>query len=198
MPQPKPDPSDQVLIAQLEHDGLEILPPIEAASVSVPDLVEHAALLHDFRLEEIDLLCARMLHVRARPGQILIAEDHSDNWMMLIFSGTIDVTKRSPRTGESSRLAVVQRGATLGEMSMFDGEPRYASCAAIDTVEVGVLTRAAVAALIREHPAIGAKLLVKLTQLLSQRLRNTSNQLVKLVNAGPMAQRLVIDGESRS
>ena len=38
-----------------------------------------------------------------------------------------------------------------------------------------------IARLIQEHPAIGAKLLVKLTQLLAQRLRNTSNQLVKLL-----------------
>jgi len=36
-----------------------------------------------------------------------------------------------------------------------------------------------IARLIQDHPAIGAKLLVKLTQLLAQRLRNTSNQLVK-------------------
>jgi CRP/FNR family transcriptional regulator, cyclic AMP receptor protein len=64
---------------------------------------------------------------------------------------------------------------------MLDGSPRYATCTAIDEVEAGVLTRATVAALIREHPAIGAKLLVKLTQLLAQRLRNTSNQVVKLV-----------------
>lgn len=67
----------------------------------------------------------------------------------------------------------------LGEMSMFDGEPRYASCRALGEVEAAVLSRAAVARLIREHPAVGAKLLVKLTQLLAQRLRNTSNQLVK-------------------
>jgi dihydrodipicolinate reductase len=33
--------------------------------------------------------------------------------------------------------------------------------------------------LISSNPAVGAKLLVKLTQLLAQRLRNTSNQLVK-------------------
>ena len=157
--------------------------PIENICTALPDLRAHAALLHDFREGEANSLCARMLHVRAQPGQTLIAEDQSDTWMMLVFSGTIDVTKRSPRTGEASRLAVVPRGATLGEMSMFDGEPRYASCAAIETVEVGVLTRAAVTALIQEQPAVGAKLLVKLTQLLSQRLRNTSNQLVKLLAA---------------
>jgi CRP/FNR family transcriptional regulator, cyclic AMP receptor protein len=67
----------------------------------------------------------------------------------------------------------------LGEMSMLDGEPRYASCWALSEVDAAVLTRAAVSRLIGAHPSIGAKLLVKLTQLLAQRLRNTSNQLVK-------------------
>jgi CRP/FNR family transcriptional regulator, cyclic AMP receptor protein len=51
----------------------------------------------------------------------------------------------------------------------------------LSEVEAGVLSRAAVGWLISAHPAVGAKLLVKLTQLLAQRLRNTSNQLVKLL-----------------
>ena len=42
-----------------------------------------------------------------------------------------------------------------------------------------MLDRAGVARLIQSRPEIGAKLLVKLTQLLAQRLRNTSTQLVK-------------------
>ena len=64
---------------------------------------------------------------------------------------------------------------------MLDGEPRYTTCTAIDTVEAGVMTRAAIARLIHDHPAVGAKLLVKLTQLLAQRLRNTSNQLTRML-----------------
>ena len=64
---------------------------------------------------------------------------------------------------------------------MFDGEPRYASCWALSEVEAAVLDRAAVARLIKARPDIGAKLLVKLTQLLSQRLRNTSAQLVRVL-----------------
>ena len=39
------------------------------------------------------------------------------------------------------------------------------------------LSRQTIGHLIHEHPAVGAKLLVKLTQL----LRNTSNQLVRLI-----------------
>ena len=80
-----------------------------------------------------------------------------------------------------SRLAVLREGMTLGEMSMFDSEVRYATCTAIDSVEAALLSRAAIAKLIREHPGVGAKLVVKITQLLAQRLRNTSNQLVRML-----------------
>jgi CRP-like cAMP-binding protein len=48
-------------------------------------------------------------------------------------------------------------------------------------VEAAVMDRADVARLIRTRPEIGAKLLVKLIQVLAQRLRNTSTQIVKLL-----------------
>jgi CRP/FNR family transcriptional regulator, cyclic AMP receptor protein len=54
----------------------------------------------------------------------------------------------------------------------------------LSEVEAAVLSRAAVGRLIAAHPAVGAKLLVKLTQLLAQRLRNTSSQLVKALQKG--------------
>jgi CRP-like cAMP-binding protein len=76
---------------------------------------------------------------------------------------------------------VIQRGAAFGEMSMLDSNPRYASCTVIEAAEVGVLGHHEIALLIRDHPAVGAKLLVKITQLMAQRLRNTSNQLVQLL-----------------
>lgn len=44
-----------------------------------------------------------------------------------------------------------------------------------------MLSRAAIGQLIRQHPGVGAKLMVKITQLLAQRLRNTSNRLVRLL-----------------
>jgi CRP-like cAMP-binding protein len=121
---------------------------------------------------------------------LLIHEGEASDWMMMLMSGTVDVGKRKAgalsddedRT-DTTRLAVIKEGAVIGEMSMLDGEPRYASCWALSQVEAAVLSRAAVGELIASQPAVGAKLLVKLTQLLAQRLRNTSNQLVKALQA---------------
>ena len=87
-----------------------------------------------------------------------------------------------PASPEVTRVGVVRRGTALGEMSLLDGEPRFASCTAIEEVEAAVLGRHEIGLLVRDHPAVAAKLLVNITQLMAQRLRNTSNQLIKLLH----------------
>ncbi len=163
---------------KLQASGLELLGHCANLLERGPQLLRSAALLEDFAPEEVSALGAAMLLVRAQPGQVLIQEGETGDWMLLLLGGTVDVTRRG-LAGEASRLAVIRPGAAIGEMSMLDGELRAATCTALDVVEAGVLTRSAIGQLIREQPAVGAKLLVKLTQLLAQRLRNTSNQLVK-------------------
>lgn len=171
---------------QIRAAGLQVTGCCERLS-RWPCLMERSMLLEDFTPEEVDVLGSLMLNVRAQPGQMLIVEGNVDDWMMLLLRGTVDVGKRiGPEAerevrGDNTRLAVMRPGSVLGEMSMFDGEPRYASCWALSEVEAAVMDRAAVARLIKSRPDIGAKLLVKLTQLLAQRLRNTSSQLVKVL-----------------
>lgn len=191
----------KTLEAQLQDAGLDVAGRCNRLSRLDPTLLQSSAMLRDFTPQEIDILGASMLMVRASPGQALIREGETGEWMMLLLKGTVDITKRAvarpeapadsaaqreggdAQDGEAdvSRLSVIRAGAAFGEMSMLDSEPRYASCTAIDEVEAGVLGRHEVAMLIRDHPGVGAKLLVKITQLMAQRLRNTSNQLVKLM-----------------
>jgi CRP/FNR family transcriptional regulator, cyclic AMP receptor protein len=182
---------------ELQAAGLEVLGLCHGLAQNNAALLRSSALLENFTDEEAETLGGVMLRVRAQPGQVLIQEGTIGDWMMLLLSGTVDVTRRSAR-GEASRLAVIKRGASVGEMSMLDCEPRYATCSALEEVEAGVLTRLAIEKLIREHPGVGAKLLVKLTQLLAQRLRNTSNQLVKArAGAAPEALAAVKAGLKR-
>ena len=186
---------------QLHSAGLQVVDHCERLATYSPDLLEHSPLLEDFTPAEADVLAASMLLVRAAPGQVLIREGDAGDWMMLILKGTVDVTKRielraedadaPPVAGNNeeseavaftqSRVAVLQRGAAIGEMSMLDSGLRYTTCTAIEAVEAGVLGSHAIGLLIRDHPGVGAKLLVKITQLMAQRLRNISNQLVKLL-----------------
>ena len=171
---------------QMRAKGLEVLGCCERLS-QWPELREQSTLLQDLSPDEVDVVGSLMLHVRAQPGTMLIVEGEVSDWLMLLLRGTVDVGKRigpdadTEERKDNTRLAVLRTGAALGEMSMFDGEPRYASCWALSEVEAAVLDKAAVARLVKARPEIGAKLLVKLTQLLAQRLRNTSIQLVKVL-----------------
>lgn len=188
-------------IAQsLAEAGLEPVGPCTDLARRGPALLQRCTLLEDFTAAELETLGLAMLVVRAAPGQALIREGEVGEWMLLLLRGTVDVTKRAVSTetlaavtGESvptpapaecgvpARLSVLRAGAVVGEMSMFDGEPRYATCTALEPVEAGVLTRGAISRLIREHPSVGAKLLLRLNQQLAQRLRNTSSQFLKML-----------------
>lgn len=176
---------NQAFEQHLRTIGLELLGPCDRLSRRA-DLMAQSPLLRDLTSTEADLLGASMLLVRAQPGQALITEGEASDWMMILVRGTVDVGKRKvggeaddQEAGDNTRLAVLKEGAVIGEMSMLDGEPRYASCWALSEVEAAVLTRGSLGRLISAHPGVGAKLLVKITQLLAQRLRNTSNQLLR-------------------
>ena len=179
----------KTLQEQLDAAGLHVFGCCERLSAYGPDLLQTSQLLQDFTPAEADILGASMLLVRAEPGQVMIREGEAGDWMMLVLKGTVDVTKRVELPADAdagaeasvSRVAVVRSGAAVGDMSMLDSEPRYATCTAIEAVEAGVWGRHEIALLIRDHPGVGAKLLVKITQMMAQRLRNTSNQLVKLL-----------------
>jgi CRP/FNR family transcriptional regulator, cyclic AMP receptor protein len=164
----------------IEASGLEINGYCDDLAERASLWQHGAALVEDLTSAEIATLGALMPMVRAKAGQALIREGDTGDWMLLILSGTVDVTKATD-SGVPSRVAVIQTGAAVGEMSLLDGSPRYATCTAISNVEAAILTRATISVLIKAHPAIGAKLLVQLMQILARRLRNASNQVVRLV-----------------
>ncbi len=75
-------------------------------------------------------------------------------------------------------------GMTLGEMSMIDGEPRFATCIASHPTTFAVLTRDNMAKNILDHSGLGAKILVKMVTMLSLRLRQTSARLLRAMEDG--------------
>ena len=137
----------------------------------------YSPLLENFTLPEIRLLAHFMEAYRAPPGAEIIAEGEPGDFMVLLIEGRIDVLKRD--AWNASRLiAVAEAGGTLGEMSMIDGEPRFATCVVTEASVLAVLSRAALARIILEQPLLGAKVLMELALMLSQRLRETSVRLL--------------------
>jgi CRP-like cAMP-binding protein len=170
----------------LESVGMsvELLAHIEALGAGAAyaeqifDLVGRSPFFAEFERDDIDLLASYMRIYGAEPGQAIIREGDEGDFMLLVVSGAVDIYKNN-KQGERQLMTSVGPGMTLGEMSMIDGEPRFATCIATDRVVFAVLSRDTMANIILERPSLGAKILIKLVTLLSQRLRQTSARLLQ-------------------
>lgn len=148
-----------------------------ALAQQIFDMIGHSKFFSDFSRDDVQMLSGFMQVYRAEPGNMIIREGDVDDYMLLIVQGKVDIVKTDKR-GVIQAMTSVGPGMTLGEMSMIDGEPRFATCIAIEPTTFAVLSRDAMVRIILEEPALGAKLLIKLVTLLSQRLRQTSSTLL--------------------
>jgi CRP/FNR family cyclic AMP-dependent transcriptional regulator len=144
-------------------------------------LIPKCRLLENFSRSEVDLLAHFMSVYRADPGVEVIREGDGGDFMLMVLEGEVEVHKRD-RWNTPQLLATVQAGRTLGEMSMIDGEARFATCIATSPAMIAVLHRESLARIIVEQPLLGAKILMELVLMLSQRLRATSQRLLGLMD----------------
>lgn len=151
-------------------------------SARIHALIPSCTLLENFSPGEVRLLAHFMDVYRAGSGVEIIREGDGGDFMVMLLEGRVEVRKRD-RWNEMQVIAVVEPGRTLGEMSMIDGAPRFATCVAIEPALVAVLYRQSLARIIVEQPMLGAKILMELVLMLSQRLRATSERLVKALDA---------------
>jgi CRP/FNR family transcriptional regulator, cyclic AMP receptor protein len=147
----------------------------------IMEIIEHIRLFEDFDRPEIELLTQYMRCYRADIGIEIIREDELGDCMLLLLEGSVEILKRD-RQGLPQRLAVDGPGKTLGEMSLIDGEPRFASCITLAPTLFAVLDRDALSRLVAEQPKIGVKILMELLMLLNQRLRAVSGELMKCLD----------------
>ena len=141
-------------------------------------LVGKSLFFAEFSREDILILAGYMDVYRVQPGEVIITEGDAGDYMLLIVEGYMDILKKGVRH-DQQHMTTVGPGMTLGEMSMIDGEPRFATCVATEATTFAVLHRDDMAKIILEHPSLGSKILVKLVSLLSSRLRQTSARLLQ-------------------
>ena len=163
--------------------GLDKVAKDAALAEEVFGLVGQSQFFAEFSRDDITILARYMDVYRAQPGQMIIREGDGGDFMLLIIEGEVDIVKKGIR-GEQQHMTSVGPGMTLGEMSMIDGEPRFATCLATRSTVFAVLTRDNMAKIILDYPSLGSKILVKLVTMLSLRLRQTSAKLLHFMEGG--------------
>jgi CRP-like cAMP-binding protein len=75
------------------------------------------------------------------------------------------------------RVAEVRPGSLVGEMALVEDKPRSANVRASEDCRLLLLSRSAYAELKKAHPQVATKFQDELLQLLSGRLRQTTEKL---------------------
>ena len=166
-------------ILQLAH--LEYLGDATRFSSQIQALLPRCSLLENFTPADLRLLSHFMDVYRAAEGMEVIHEGDGGDFMLLVVEGRFEVRKQD-RHNTPQVIATVEPGRSLGEMSMIDGEPRFATCVALEPTLIAVLRRENLARVVVEQPLIGAKIMMELVLMLSQRLRATSNRLMEMLD----------------
>ena len=161
-------------------EALEDLGAGAAYAGAIFGLVGRSQFFTEFTRDDINGLASYMRIYRAKPQQTIIQEGDIGDYLLMIIDGEVDIYKTNLLGGQQY-MTSVKAGATIGEMSMIDGAPRFATCIALRPTTFGVLTRDNMGRIIHDAPGLGAKILIKLVTLLSQRLRQTSAQLLQYI-----------------
>jgi CRP/FNR family transcriptional regulator, cyclic AMP receptor protein len=144
-------------------------------------LIGKAPLFTELDERDVAELALYMGVYKAAAGETIIREGGLGDCMLLIVRGEVEILKQGAQR-EPQRMTSVGPAMTIGEMSMIDGEPRFATCRTTQPTTFAVLTRASMAKLVSEQPQLATKILVKLVSLLSSRLRQTSAKLLSYMD----------------
>jgi CRP/FNR family transcriptional regulator, cyclic AMP receptor protein len=129
--------------------------------------------------EEARMIVSQMALARFNDGTVVIREgdaQHADH-LLLLLDGQLEVEIGAADGSDAMSLSVLNPGSIVGEMSLFDGAPRSATCTAIGTVTAAALTRRGLERLIELHPLAAARLMLGLSQRMADRLRALGDQM---------------------
>jgi CRP/FNR family cyclic AMP-dependent transcriptional regulator len=160
---------------------LESIPKSRAFRIEVCDSLSRSPLFRDWSWEELDTLSSYMAGYRAKSSDVLFEEGDDGDAMGLLLTGQIEVRKNDA-AGVAQFVTHIVAGRTFGEMAAIDGEKRSASCIATEPCVLALLPKAQFERILSVNEALGIKLLLRLTRLLSERLRQVNGALVDFLS----------------
>lgn len=149
------------------HDNHEIIDKLRAITP-----------LKFLKQEDIRGLLKSGKMIRYDPGELIVEEGQYSDWIYFLIKGKLGIKKKGQVINELKR-----QGDIFGEMSIIDKSPRSASIVAIDqSVCLAIDASYSKSLAGKERDAFNAILYRIFAEILSERLREMDEELVKLKN----------------
>ena len=118
-------------------------------------------------------------------GQTLFREREAADKLWVIVTGVVEISKSAPGDGRIHRLARLERGEMVGEISAFDRGPRSATATAALVPETHLVswTYSEFQSFLQRRPQAAIPIMAALLRKLGQRLRHASEGIHTLLRA---------------
>jgi CRP/FNR family cyclic AMP-dependent transcriptional regulator len=148
---------------------------------TVADKLDRTEWSREFNFKEITSLAEHLKAVMVPDGNIIIREDTREDFMCILLAGEAIVVKKD-MGGAKKELGQIRIGHAVGEQALIDDRPRSATVEARTECRLLVFTKDDMRFMEVEKPRLLCKVLLKVAQDLSERLRLTSASLVDASN----------------
>lgn len=146
------------------------------------ELIEKSQFFSDLDRDEIEMLCFWMKAYTAPAGTLILKEGAEDSSSLCIIAeGTVNIFKLSEPNDDHIKIAEIEAGASIGEMSVIDGKPLSASAISLTDATILIMTRDDFQNLLKKNSNLGIKILYRMAKLISERLRTTTGRLADLM-----------------
>jgi len=122
--------------------------------------------------------CFELVHYPA--GAICFREGEQISSIGIIASGKMKFERQARITGKPLLLAILAKGAHVGDFSMRPERESYGQLKAVEDTELLVTTHGRLDRFMGEHPSIGVKIMKAISAILSIRLKNAIDRVVWL------------------
>ena len=135
----------------------------------------------DLDTTEINIISKHMHVSRIESGDTVFSQGDPGDKMYFIVDGTLDILKTVDGQAEK-KIAVQAPGGSIGEMAVIGGFSRTATVKACSDATLLTLSRRRLNHICETRPKIGVKILMAIARLLSNHLRDTSQELLEFIS----------------
>ena len=151
-----------------------------------PDIKEHLNTLRKEMMfdmldnEDIEKISPFFEVIVYPANKVIFKEGDLGDFIGFVLSGKLEVKKQTEFKGNQLIIALLSKGAMVGELSMFDQHKRSATVEAVEETTLMILRNEAMESLIKQHPDTGIKILKALIRILALRLRKATERLTTI------------------
>jgi diguanylate cyclase (GGDEF)-like protein len=155
------------------------------------DFLKSVDILSTLDESELTIVRRHLEEVLCEPDEAVFHQSDEGTDLYIVREGTVAIRARASE-GVEVDLAELESGDFFGEMSLFEDEPRSATCVMTSGGQLFRLSKKDFFSLMSKHAETAIKVMSKMASITAGRLQNTGAFLTDLVQWGEGARRRAI------